>query len=72
VAGAHKSFESAEKAMTGLRPRVFKPDAKAQAVYRELYALYKELHDAFGTHEWHGNLHGIMKKLITLRQNARA
>src|SRR5215472_2018693 len=72
VAGAHKDFESAEKAMTGLKPRVFKPDAKAHAVYRELYALYKELHDAFGTHEWHGNLHGIMKKLITLRQSARA
>ena len=72
VAGAHKDFESAEKAMTGLKPRVFKPNAKAHVVYRELYALYKELHDAFGTHEWHGNLHGIMKKLITLRQSARA
>jgi L-ribulokinase len=72
VAGAHKDFQSAEKAMTGLKPRVFKPNAKAHAVYRELYPLYKELHDAFGTHEWHGNLHGVMKKLITLRQNVRA
>lgn len=72
VAGAHKDFQSAEKAMTGLKPRVFKPDAKAHAVYRELFSLYKELHDAFGTHEWSGNLHGIMKKLITLRQTARA
>lgn len=72
VAGAHKDFQSAEKAMTGLKPRVFKPNAKAHAVYRELYPLYKDLHDAFGTHEWHGNLHGVMKKLITLRQSARA
>ncbi len=72
VAGAHKDFQSAEKAMTGLKPRVFKPNAKAHEVYRELYPLYKELHDAFGTHEWHGNLHGVMKKLITLRQSARA
>jgi L-ribulokinase len=72
VAGAHKSFESAEKAMTGLKPRVFKPNAKAHAVYCELYALYKELHDAFGTHEWKGNLHGVMKKLIDIRQSARA
>ena len=72
VAGAHKSFGAAQKAMTGLKPRVFKPDAKAHAVYRELYALYKELHDAFGTSHWCGNLQGIMKKLIVIRQRARA
>jgi L-ribulokinase len=72
VAGAHKSFGAAQKAMTGLKPRVFKPDAKAHAVYRELYSLYKELHDAFGTSHWCGNLQGIMKKLIAIRRRARA
>jgi L-ribulokinase len=72
VAGAHKNFASAQKAMTGLKPRVFKPDARAHAVYRELYSLYKELHDAFGTAHGCGNLQGIMKKLIALRQKARA
>ncbi len=71
VAGAHKDFAAAQKAMTGLKPRVFRPDAKAHAVYRKLYALYKELHDAFGTNTWKGNLHGTMKQLIELRQNAR-
>lgn len=71
VAGAHKNFASAQKAMTGLKPRVFKPDPKAYAVYRQLYALYKELHDAFGTNHWCGNLQGIMKKLIDIRQKAR-
>jgi L-ribulokinase len=72
VAGAHKNFDAAQKAMTGLKPRVFKPDPKAHAVYKELYALYKELHDAFGTDTWKGNLHGVMKKLIAIRQKARA
>jgi L-ribulokinase len=72
VAGAHKDFSAAQKAMTGLKPRVFKPNAKAHAVYRQLYALYQELHDAFGTNTWSGNLHHVMKKLITLRQKARA
>ncbi|HXS67729.1 MAG TPA: ribulokinase [Candidatus Polarisedimenticolia bacterium] len=72
VAGAHKNFGAAQKAMTGLKPRVFKPDPKAHAVYKELYALYKELHDAFGTDTWKGNLHGVMKKLIAIRQKARA
>jgi L-ribulokinase len=72
VAGAHKNFASAQKAMTGLKPRVFKPNAKAHTVYRQLYSLYKELHDAFGTDSWKGNLHGVMKQLIAIRQKARS
>jgi L-ribulokinase len=72
VAGAHKNFSAAQKAMTALKPRVFKPDAKAHAVYRELYSLYKDLHDAFGREDWKGNLHGTMKQLIAIRQQARS
>jgi L-ribulokinase len=72
VAGAHKNFSAAQKAMTGLKPRVFKPNAKAHAVYRELYSLYKDLHDAFGRADWRGNLHGTMKQLIAIRQKARS
>ena len=71
VAGAHKNYTAAQKAMTGLKPRVFKPDPKAHAVYKELYALYKQLHDAFGTKEWNGNLHGVMKQLIEIRGRVR-
>ena len=68
VAGAHKNYAAAKKAMTGLKPRVFKPDPRARTVYKELYALYKQLHDAFGTTEWNGNLHGVMKQLIEIRR----
>ena len=50
---------------------VFKPNPTAQAVYRELYALYKKLHDAFGTKDWSGNLHGVMKELIAIRSRVR-
>ena len=71
VAGAYPDYASAQKAMTGLKPRVFKPNPKANAVYKELYALYKQLHDAFGTKEWNGNLHGVMKKLIEIRGRVR-
>jgi L-ribulokinase len=71
VAGAHKNFASAQKAMTGLKPKIFKPNPAAHKIYRELYALYKELHDAFGTQEWNGNLFGVMKKLIEIRSRAR-
>ena len=71
VAGAHKDYATAQKKMTGLKPKVFKPNAKAHATYKELYALYKQLHDAFGTKDGGGNLHGVMKKLIEIRSRVR-
>ncbi len=71
VAGAHKNYAAAQKAMTGLKPKIYKPNAKAHATYRELYSVYKELHDAFGTKEWNGNLFGVMKKLIEIRSRVR-
>lgn len=71
VAGVYKDYATAIKRMTGLKPKVFKPNARAHATYRELYALYKELHDALGTKTWKGNLHGVMKKLIEIRDRVR-
>ena len=72
VAGAHPNFASAIGAMTGLKSRVFKPNAAAHAVYRELFALYSSVHDAFGKEQGNGSLHPVMKKLIDLRDRARA
>ena len=71
VAGAHPDFSSAQKAMTGLKPRVFTPRPAAHAVYKDLYLLYRKLHDAFGTTEWNGNLHDVMKRLLEIRNRAR-
>ncbi len=71
VAGAHRDYATAQKAMTGLKPKVFRPNPKAHAVYRELYPLYRQLHDAFGTKEWTGNLHAVMKQLIEIRDRVR-
>jgi len=71
IAGAHKDFAAAQKKMTGLKPKVYKPNAKAHTVYKELYAVYKELHDAFGTKQWNGNLFGVMKKPIEIRSRVR-
>ncbi len=67
VAGAHKDYATAQKQMTGLKPRVFRPNAKAHATYKQLYRLYRKLHDAFGTKDGGGNLYGVMKKLIEIR-----
>jgi len=71
VAGAHKDFATAQKKMTGLKPRVFKPDAKAHATYKKLYRIYRKLHDALGTKEWNGNLYDVMKELIEIRSQVR-
>ncbi len=71
VAGAHPNYPAAQKAMTGAKERVFMPHAEAHAVYKELYALYRTLHDAFGASEWNGNLHDVMKRLLEVRTKAR-
>jgi L-ribulokinase len=71
VGGAHKTVAAAQKAMTALKPKVFVPNPKNHATYKELYALYRKLHDAFGTTTWNGNLHGVMKKLIEIRSRVR-
>ena len=71
VAGAHKDYATAQKKMTGLKAKIYRPDPKAHAVYRELYPLYRTLHDAFGTKDWSGNLFGVMKQLIDIRNRVR-
>jgi L-ribulokinase len=71
VGGAYRDYATAQKKMTGLKPKVFKPNPKNHAVYMKLYTLYRALHDALGTSTWQGNLHHIMKELIDIRTQAR-
>lgn len=47
--------------------RSFQPIAKNVAVYKELYALYRQLHDGFGTKEWNGSMFNVMKRLMDIR-----
>jgi L-ribulokinase len=70
-AGGYDNFAAAQKAMTGLKPHIFKPNAKNHAVYSEIYKAYREVHDAFGTKTWRGNLHVVMKQLIAIRSKVR-
>jgi len=70
-AGGYSNFTTAQKAMTGLKPKTFKPNPKVHATYKELYALYKKLHDAFGTQNYSGDLYDVMIRLIKIRTAAR-
>ena len=69
--GAYPDVPAAQARMTGLKPRVFRPDPEAARAYAPLYALYKQLHDAFGTSSWSGPMHDVMKRLIAIRDRAR-
>jgi L-ribulokinase len=69
--GAYPNAEAAQAKMVGYKDTVYQPNAEAAAVYRELFALYTDLHDAFGTRNWTGNLAHVMKHLIDIREAAR-
>ncbi|MCY3020463.1 MAG: FGGY-family carbohydrate kinase, partial [Planctomycetota bacterium] len=71
AAGGHADVASAQKAMAGLKPKVYTPNPAAHAVYKELYALYKQLHDCFGRPGFQGNCANVMKGLLDIRNAAR-
>ena len=57
--------------MTGLKPKVYKPNPRAHRVYKRLYALYHQLHDAFGVAGSTTDCHNVMKQLLDIRAEAR-
>lgn len=70
-AGAYENVPAAQEAMTGLKTTEYKPNPAAVEVYKKLYVLYKQLHDAFGTTSWKGSCFNVMKDLLELRTQAR-
>lgn len=71
VGGAYASFPQAQAKMTGLKIRDFEPKPEANLVYKQLFKLYRQLYDAFGTTAWKGNMGNVMKELIELRDAVR-
>ncbi|HBG26867.1 MAG: ribulokinase [Planctomycetes bacterium GWF2_41_51] len=69
-AGGYDDFASAQKAMCGVKKTTYKPIAKNNKVYSELYKLYKKLHDAFGIKNSKIMLSDIMKELLRLKEEA--
>jgi L-ribulokinase len=65
--GGYGRFEEAQAAMCGVKPGSFKPRPGHHQVYQELYKLYRQLHDAFGTKNWNGKLYPLMKDLLDIR-----
>jgi L-ribulokinase len=66
--GGHPDFPAAQQAMTSLRQIQYVPNPENKAVFDELYAIYRRLHDAFGGLNKAADLSGIMKDLIRIRE----
>jgi L-ribulokinase len=66
--GGHPDFKTAQAKMTSLRDVKYIANPENKAVYDELYAVYRQLHDAFGGLNKSADLSGVMKELIRIRE----
>jgi L-ribulokinase len=71
AAGGHDNFADAAAAMTGVQDTKYEPGPANAAVYDRLFALYKKLHDLFGTKEHTANCAEVMKDLLAIRDKVR-
>jgi L-ribulokinase len=69
-AGGYDNVEEAQQAMTGTR-QVYMPIPENHNVYKELYKLYKQLHDGFGTSNNKTSMYNVMKDLLNIRDQVR-
>jgi L-ribulokinase len=68
--GGYDTVDEAIQAMTG-SGKVYIPIKENHETYKKLYALYRQLHDGFGTKQWNGNMFNVMKELLQLRDEVR-
>ncbi len=71
AAGVFADVESAQEKICRSRERKYHPIPENVAVYRELFALYRQMHDGFGTQTWSGKMSNVMKELIAIRERQR-
>jgi L-ribulokinase len=71
VGRAYRSVGAAQRKMTGTKRKVYRPRRAAAAIYAELYALYKQLHDTFGGVGHDEPMGHVMKSLIAVRDRTR-
>ena len=67
--GGYDNFADAQAVMCGVKETTYKPIAENQKVYQQLYRLYSQLHDAFGTQDWSGKMANVMKELLNIKDS---
>ena len=70
ASGAFDNVSSAQAVMTGIK-KTYEPDSESHSVYQQIYSLYSQAHDAFGTPHWSGKMSNIMKDLLEIRDAQR-
>jgi L-ribulokinase len=70
--GGYDNFTDAQAAMCGIKDVIYKPISENHKIYKQLYALYKRLHDAFGLRGWSGKLANVMKDLLNIKDSVKA
>lgn len=68
--GGYDFVSKAQQAMVGIG-KEYLPIEEHHQIYKRLYALYRQLHDAFGTQDWTGRMFNLMKELLTIRDEVR-
>jgi L-ribulokinase len=63
TAGGYKNFAEAQAAMCGVKKVTYRPIAENHAIYKKVYAIYKQIHDAFGP----GSMANVMKELLSIK-----
>ncbi len=71
ISGTHRSFPAAQRAMTRVRPKSYRPIAANRKVYDRLYTVYRKTHDAFGGVDRAADLSAVMKELLAIKQAQR-
>ncbi len=71
LAGTHRDFPAAQRAMTSLRKTSYRPDPRRRKTYNRLYEQYRILHDGFGGVRKDVDLSRVMKELLELKAQVR-
>jgi L-ribulokinase len=58
--------------MAGIKAKTFKPIAANVKIYKELYKLYKQLHDSLGIAGHQDDISNVMKDLLEIKEAANA
>jgi L-ribulokinase len=72
LAGAHRNFPAAQRAMARIRKTSYRPRPRSRRIYSRLYAQYRLLHDGFGGVRKDTDLSQVMKELLAIRAGGRA
>jgi len=70
--GGYDNFADAQAAMCGIKDVTYKPIPENHTAYQQLYALYKQLHDAFGLQDSSCKLANVMKDLLNIKDSVKS